>query len=249
VALGLFFVMLVVLEVGRRYGLRRQAADAAGAKIGTAAVEGSVFALLGLLVAFTFNSAADRFDARRRLILEEANAVGTAWLRLDLLPAEDQTALRNLFRDYLDSRLRTYKHLPDFAAARREVKESARLQAHIWDRAKAAALRDARPQVATLVLPALNEMFDISTARLAALKTHLPGLILVSLMVVAVFSALLAGYSMTSRKTRNWLHMVLFAGIISLAVYVILDLEYPRAGLIQLEAADEVLLDLRQSLE
>ena len=85
--LSLLFGMLLCLEVGRRIGLRRRAKAAGGAVAGSGAMEGAVFALLGLLVAFSFSGAATRFDARRQLIVEETNAVGTAYLRLDLLPS------------------------------------------------------------------------------------------------------------------------------------------------------------------
>src|SRR5262245_47987101 len=90
---GLFLGMVLLLEVGRRLGQRRQSLDAEGGRAGLGAVEGAVFALMGLLIAFTFSGAAARFDSRRQLIVDEANAIGTAWLRLDLLPASAQPAL------------------------------------------------------------------------------------------------------------------------------------------------------------
>jgi hypothetical protein len=105
VALGLFVGMLLFLEIGRRFGSRRLKEDAGGTGEGVTTVDGAVFALLGLLIAFTFSGASARFDHRRELIVEEANAVGTAYLRLDLLPAAAQPPLRESFRRYLDSRL------------------------------------------------------------------------------------------------------------------------------------------------
>src|SRR6202012_1664566 len=107
ISLGLFAGTLVLMECGRRVGVqvRRRAGDA---DISFAALEAAAFALMGLLIAFTFSSAATRYDARRRLVVEEANAIGTAWLRLDLLPAARQPALRDGFRSYLDSRLAYY---------------------------------------------------------------------------------------------------------------------------------------------
>ena len=101
-------------------------------------MDGAVFALLGLLVAFTFSGAASRFDARRHLIVEETNAIGTAYLRLDLLPASAQPALRDLFRRYLDSRLEVYRKLPDLDAAKAELARSTQLQGEIWSQAVAA---------------------------------------------------------------------------------------------------------------
>src|SRR6185436_12430539 len=120
--------MVGFLEIGRRIGIRRVAVDAEGVREGAGAVEGAVFGLLGLLLAFTFSGAASRFDERRHLIVEEANAIGTAYLRLDLLPAEEQPPLRDLFRSYLDSRLAAYRKLPDIKAAMTELNHSAQLQ-------------------------------------------------------------------------------------------------------------------------
>ena len=98
----LFPLTLVFLEIGRRFGRRRLAEDPEGARAGASAVEGAVFALFGLPIAFTFTGAAARFEARRNLIVDHTNAIGTAWLRLDLLPAEVQPALRQDFRLYVD---------------------------------------------------------------------------------------------------------------------------------------------------
>src|SRR5216117_2664330 len=109
---SLFLSMLLCLEIGRRLGIRRLARDPEGAMAGLGAVEGAVFGLYGLLIAFTFSGAPARLDTRRQLIAEEANAIGTAYLRLDLLPTDSQPALRALFRNYLDSRLEIFRRLP-----------------------------------------------------------------------------------------------------------------------------------------
>src|SRR5262245_16132661 len=91
---SLFIGMLLLLETGRRLSLRQLAQEGAAERAGFGVIEGAVFALLGLLIAFTFSGAAARFDTRRQLVVEEANAIGTAYLRLDLLPATAQPQLR-----------------------------------------------------------------------------------------------------------------------------------------------------------
>ena len=101
--LGLFLGMLLFLEVGRRLGLRRRAPAAEGTAAEGRVVEGAVFGLLGLLVAFTFSGAAARFDTRRQLIVEETNAIGTAYLRLDLLPTAFQKRFQVLYCPLLAS--------------------------------------------------------------------------------------------------------------------------------------------------
>ena len=126
-ALGLFVGILAFLELGRRLGKRHLSLDPEGARTGTGAVEGAVFALVGLLIAFTFSGAASRFDARRDLIVQETNAIGTAWLRLDLLPDTVKPAMQGLFRRYLDARIETYRRIPDLPAATQAMNEASRL--------------------------------------------------------------------------------------------------------------------------
>jgi hypothetical protein len=246
-AAGLFVGMLILIELGRRLGRHRQRRDDEAARAGLAAVEGAVFALLGLLIAFTFSSAASRFDIRRDLIVQEANAIGTAWLRLDLLPADAQPELRDLFRRYLDLRLAIYAKLPDLAAAYADLAKANALQGEIWNRAVAACQESPNPMKAQLI-PALNEMFDLATTRTMAAKAHLPNLIFAMLGILALMSALLAGYGMAGGKTRSRIHIIGFALVMATTVYVILDLEFPRFGFLRVDSFDQVLVELRQSM-
>jgi hypothetical protein len=246
---GLFFGMLILLETGRRIGVRRLAEDAKGARAGLGVVDGALFSLLGLLVAFTFSSAAARFEARRQLIVMEANDIGTAYLRLDLLPAGAQPALRDLFRRYVDSRLEAYRKMPDLAAAREELARATTLQGEIWAQAVAACRDGGGSQATMLLLPALNAMFDITTTRTAAGQMHQPVIIFFMLGLLALVGSLLAGYGMAGGRTRSWIHILGFAAAMTISVYVILDLEYPRLGFIRVDAMDQVLVEVRQSMK
>ena len=227
-ALGLFLSMLLFLEVGWRVGIRRRAKDAEGAAAGVGAVEGAIFALLGLLIAFTFSGASARFDTRRQLIVEETNDIGTAYLRFDLLSADVRPVLQERFRHYVDARLAVYRKLPDMAAAKEELAKATKLQGEIWSQAVAACREAPTPQATMLLLPALNAMIDITTTRTMAAQMHPPAIIFVMLFGLGLASALLAGYGMASATSRSWLHMLGFAAAMAVAVYVILDLEYPR---------------------
>ena len=248
-AVALFLGMLLLLEVGRRIGIRRQAHDTEGARAGLGAIEGAIFALLGLLIAFTFSGAAARFDTRRQLIVEETNAIGTAYLRLDLLPAASQPALREGFRQYVDSRLSVYAKLPDIEAAKAELARSNELQSGLWKRAVAACRESESPAAGMLLLPAMNQMIDITTTRTTAAQMHPPLAIFGMLGALALAGALLAGYGMAGGKSRSWIHIVAFAAIMALTVFVILDIEYPRLGLIRVDAFDQALIDLRASMK
>ena len=121
IAIALFFGILAAIVAGRWIGRRAIAHYGSARAPSVGSMEAAVFALMGLLIAFTFSGALDRFDKRRAQIVEEANAVGTAWLRLDLLPAPAQPDIRQSFRDYVDSRIATYRRLPDLKAAQAEV--------------------------------------------------------------------------------------------------------------------------------
>jgi hypothetical protein len=248
IALGLFVAMLLLLEAGRRWGIRRRRQDPESIGGGQGAVEGAVYGLLGLLIAFTFSAAAARFEARRALVVQEANTIGTAWLRLDLLPAEAQPPLRDLFRRYLDSRLAFYRKLPDLPAATVELGRSAGFQGEIWTQAVTACRELGNPAVTLLVLPALNEMIDITTTRTWAARNHSPLIIFVTLGMFALAGSLLAGFAMSEGKGRSWLHVIGFAALMAATLYVIVDFEYPRIGLIRLDEGDQVLVDLRQSM-
>src|SRR5512134_2321727 len=138
-AVGLFLSMLILSDVGRRIGMRRLAQDPEGAEVGVGVVDGAIFALLGLLIAFTFSGAASRFDTRRQLIVEETNDIGTAYLRLDLLPADAQAALRESFRRYVEARLEYYRSLPDNVVAEQARAKATKLHEEIWRQAVAAS--------------------------------------------------------------------------------------------------------------
>jgi hypothetical protein len=249
-ALGLFLGMLVLLEVGRRIGMRQLAADPQGAEAGVGTVQGAVFALLGLLIAFTFSGAASRFDMRRQLVVDETNDIGTAYLRLDLLPVEAQPELREKFRNYVDARLAIYRKLPDMAAAQDEMVKANRLQGEIWRQSVAASKgQSASAAAPLLLLPALNAMIDITTTRTMAAQIHPPMIIFALLFGLALVSSLLVGYGMAGSNARNWLHMLGLAFVMAVSVYVILDIEYPRLGFIRVDDFDRALVDLRAEMK
>ena len=235
----LFLSMLGLVELGRRIGRGRTFES-------MSTIETSVFGLMGLLIAFTFGSAAVRFETRRTLVVEEANDIGTAYLRLDLLPPAAQPPLREAFRKYVDTRLDIYGHLPDLDAARAELDRMTQLQMDIWNGAVAASA-DSPLSTRMLLLPALNDMIDITTTRTTAIRTHTPEIIFVMLAITMLASALLAGMDM-SRSGLSWPHVVAFAAVLTIAFYVILDLEYPRVGLIRIDWMDRVLADVRASM-
>jgi len=242
-AVVMVVAMLLALEVGRQIGRRRLARDHKHANAGVSAVEAAVFGLLGLMLAFTFSGAWQRFDNRRELILQEANAIGTAWLRLDLLPDREARILRGEFRAYLDRRI-----IEGQEGAMSPSADLQAAQARIWQRAVAQSKAASDVRVASVLLPALNEMFDRATSRYVAAQTHPPRIVFVVLISLALAAAALAGYGMAASERRSWLHIVVFTGSLLASIYVSLEMEYPRAGLIRVDSYDRVLVELRAGM-
>ncbi|MGO4221203.1 hypothetical protein AB4Y64_05035 [Lysobacter sp. TAF61] len=248
-SLGLFAGILLFVELGRRVGIAHLAREGRGLTKGAEAAEGAVFGLLALLIAFTFFGAASRFDDRRRLVADEANAIGTAYLRLDLLPADAQPELRALFRRYLEARLVTYRNVEDRVATAARLGSDAALQRQIWLKAVSACKRVETPGPAmTLMVTSLTEMFDITDTRVAATRNHPPRVVYWLLGSLCLIAGLLVGYATSRNPDRSWLHMFVFATILSLTVYVTIEIEYPRMGLIRVDSADQALVDLRDQL-
>ena len=249
-AFVVFFGILGFLAIGRRIGQRTIAREGVVGLTSAGSLETAVFAILGLLIAFAFAGALSRFDLRRSQIVDEANAIGTAYLRIDLLPSSAQAPLRETFRNYVDARIATYKKLPDLKAARSELARSQQLQADIWTQAVAATrLPESRPGAEVLMMPALNQMFDITTVRLMAAQMHPPNIIFYMLVGLALASALLAGYQSAGGKAYDWVHQIGFAGIVAFTVFVILDIEFPRLGFVRLDATDQLLVTVREGMK
>jgi hypothetical protein len=248
-ALLLLIGMLILLETGRRLGIRRRGQDTDRDRTNQSTIEGALFAVFGLLMALTLTGAASRFNEKRMLIAEEGTDISTAYLRLELLPKDQRPALQELFRRYVDSRLQTYRKLPDTQAAAAEMAKSEQLQRDIWTDAIAASeLPGAHRDAGKLLLPALNNMFDISTIRTMSLQIHPPTIVYALLFAVALLCALLAGYRMAGSQYRSWLHILAFTFITVVVVYVIVDLDYLREGLIRLQTADQLLIQVRKAM-
>jgi hypothetical protein len=211
-AVALSAGILVLLEIGRRIGVRQLAEEGESASKGLGAIEGAIFGLLGLILAFSLSGALTRFDARRHLVVEEANDIGTAWLRIALLPADAQPHMRDLFRRYLDSRIEVYRKVPQMAAVKAELARAANLQSEIWALAVTSSREGGTVQAPMLLLPALNAMFDITTTRTEAARAHPPLMIFAMLGALTLACSLFARYDM---GIRRWTSCILLAVLIA----------------------------------
>jgi hypothetical protein len=246
---GLFCAMVAASVAGHRLAVARLRRSDATDAPGTSAIDAAVLGLLGLLVAFWFSSAGTRLDVRRSLIVEEANAIGTAWLRLDLLPDDVRGRVRDSFRSYVDVRLAQAPGRPSATPPRQFDDQLAAHRREIWGRAVEAAPRCLTPQGHAILIESLNGMFDAGTRHQAFTNAHTPTAILALLVIVAACSAALAGHDMGGRRTFDWLHVVVFAGVVAITIWVIYDLEMPRYGLIRVDTFDQTIRDVRADFD
>jgi hypothetical protein len=242
---GWLFVLGVTLTahaVGYYAGRRRLARKESSPEIG--AVQGALLGLLGLMLAFSFGSAAERFVARRDLILSEVNAIGTAYLRADLLPSPHAEALRSALTKYVDVRVAFFEAGVDETGVRAAMTRSEHLHVAMWS-AGIAGVREV-PTAGVIVLPALNEVIDLHTSRVDGLRRHLPRAVVVMLLVIATMAVSSIGYGSGFSGAPYLTGSVAFVVATVAVLGLTLDLDYPRAGLVRVEQT--TMLELQQSL-
>lgn len=230
----LLFCLLIAAELGFRLGrwiARRTKSDFS--ELGV--LQGGVLGLLALLLGFTFSMSMTRYERRKNLVIEEANAVGTARLRARTLPPALAAGADKLYARYEEERLSFYASESDVAAAPPEREaEIARLQRDMWARGEAAA-KASRDPVTALYLAAVNDVLDLHAERLYAKNDHVPEPVLVLLACVAALSVLLVGYGYGLSGRRQGLPLFLACFIVSIVVVLIMDLDRPDRGRITIE--------------
>lgn len=245
----LFFGILVCFHTARIWGNKEMLKTGSEGN-DSAILTGVVFSLLGLMISFSFAGAYGRYEARRQVILQESNAIGTAYLRVDLLPEQSQPAIRALFKQYAQTRADFYQALrntsPEPALA--SYSKAVELQNAIWTASVQASgeAKDTAPRM--LLIPALNEMIDIVSTRNLAVQTHPPALVSAALSLLALLSAWFAGYDARKAKRPLIYYSIAFAFAISFMMYVILDLEFPSYGFVNLSDANALLVDVAKSM-
>lgn len=244
--LALFAGMAGLYAAGHGLALRREKLGMSREADGLTGA--ALFALFGLLLAFSLSGSIGRLEARRQLIVNEVNAIGTAYLRLDLLPAESREALRADFRAYCTVRRDAYVTLPTAEARASTDQQTAELQQRIWQRSLAASADEQFLPARILLVPALNQMIDITAARWIAARTHVPLIVIAAIFVVGLFCAWLAGYSIREVKKFGMVNMLSLAGVTALIIYVMLEIEFPRLGLVNLDDYNAMFDVLAQSM-
>jgi hypothetical protein len=254
VTAGFFISSLVLLNYGRQLGLRYLQKEGTNSMSGLPTVEGAVFALVGLLLAFTISGGLQRFDERRELVVKEATAIGTAYDRLDLFEAEAGD-LQTKLKDYTKARIDLYRMPRDFSLWQRtevwspeQLAKILELKYRLWKATVEACPQSNFRPACSLALTALASVFEVARLRAGAIEKHPPQIVYFMLFALGLGGSLLAGFGMAAAAARSWIHMVIFAATLAITLYVVTDMEFPRHGLIRIDSFDHFLVEAYEQM-
>jgi uncharacterized membrane protein YraQ (UPF0718 family) len=230
--------VLVSLEVGYRLSRR------AGAPAVAEALSASVVGLSTLLLAFTYSLSQARFDERRLLVVKEANAIGTLYLRAGFLPAQGRDDLRGLLRQYLAVHIESAEASGDAERLEQVFQENGRLQERLWEVLQS-QVDTMNPSVLLLTATALNAVIDVSAERVAEWQTRIPAVVLVLLIAAILINGLLVGYRPATSR-RSPLHWGMYTVLMVMVMGTLLDMNRPTTGFIRTSV--QPLVDLQDSL-
>jgi hypothetical protein len=234
---------IIAVEAGTRLAkvvLRRQEKEPEG-PLGS--LVNSVLGLLALILAFAFGMTAARFDARKQLVLEEANATRSCYLRAGLLPENQKLEIRRLLRDYVEIRLNgTMANVAEI------LQQSAELQDRLWIQGESLVKADMDSELRTLFLGSLNQVFEINESRkTVGLLYRIPGTIWLSLYALTLLSMLAIGYQIGMSGARRLSGMPVMAGAFSLVIVMIADID--RAGHGKFQVSQQPVADVQQMMQ
>lgn len=243
----LFASMLLAIEAGYRLGNRNGRGTSEPSRAHLNALQASLLGILALLLGFTFSLSLQRFDSRSTAVVNEANAIGTAYLRAQLLPAPIRAETRQALRAYLDLRVRAGS-IPLTQPAQRQalLVQTERGLDGLWGLGRRAVELDPGPVVSGLFIQSLNELIDAYGGRNAALERHVPELVLFLLYGAFLMTGCIIGYNTGITGQRASFVTYIMVALIVLLVFIIIDLDRPRRGII--EVSQHPLTSLQHSI-
>lgn len=246
IALCLLVAMLLAHELAFRRARRTRAASPEAGDEATTGLESAISLLLGLLLAFSFSMAAGRYEQRQDLVVAEANAIGTAWLRCDLLEPGAAQACRDGLREYTTLRLAIFEAPDEPGALADLVGRSQRSLDALWRTVSAAAVAAPSPN-SSLVVQAMNEVIDHHGERIAAYRRHVPDEVILMLLGLCLAWAAFTGHAQGWAGRRYRVGWPVFAVLVALVIFITFDFDRQKRGFIRLDATQS-LYDLRDSM-
>ncbi len=236
------------LELGRWWGRKQLAKNQSVGKEWIGIVDGPILAVYGLLLAFAFSGAMHRHDERKKIIVEEANALARGYFQVDLMPSAEQPQLRALMKDYLRARLNCYRLRSDLAAFQQETLHSYQIQDQLWKSVIKATNSNVDRRAALMILSTLSELRSLTTSRKVLTSFHPPTIIMLFLLTLSLVASFLLGYQISMLKKKSWPHIFLFLGFVAFTNYLIIDLEYPKVGWIQIDDSEIMIRDIIENI-
>ena len=243
---GLLVLMFLANEIGYRLGLRHSSTESDNSKAVSNTLKASIFGFVAFLLAFSFSITTSRHDARRKVVLDEANAIGTCYLRANLLEEPFRTNLRKVLREMTDLRIRYFELGDDRTVAKQLSEELTGLTDKLWRGIEAAFGTNAARVHSSQIIPSANEVIDLNTTREWAVHSRLQPPVLVLLMVSVLVSNLLLGHSSGQVQGRHTGLWISFNVLLALVLFVVLDYDRPRRGFIQVDHSP--MTQLRESI-
>ena len=243
VAVILFLLLIVFFIFGYRLRIRTLRRSENKIIEDLSAINGTLLGLLALLLAFTFGMSNSRYDTRRQLVIEEANAIGTVILRTDVYPDSVRILFRSQLKDYVEARIAFYEAGMDVQKIVERFYQADAISKKIWSMTAAYAKIDPTTTRTSELIPALNAMIDVTTTRRAAGEATIPDSIMYFLFILCLCSAFLLGYD--HKNKFDWIIVIGFSLMLSSTVFTIMDLDRPRSGLIDLDIPNEKIVELR----
>jgi hypothetical protein len=241
----LFMLMLVFNALGFKFRQHHLKKGVINEALNLGTIEGSLLGLIALFLAFTFNMAANRYDERRKVIVEEANDIGTAILRADLYPEPTRSKLRVDFKHYVEARIAYYQAGIDADKIETATKNTNFYSDRLWKQVTESAQKPENVLRSQMMVPAMNTMIDVVTTRAAIKDATVPESIIWLLFTLILSSAFVIGYCNAPHR-MNRLLVIIFSIMIALTVFLILDLDRPSRGLINVEQSEQAIVALRK---
>lgn len=235
--------ILASIELGYWLGKRWQRSAPGEKEGGVGALAGATLGLLAFLLAFTVSIALNRYDTRRQLVVSEANAIGTTYLRAGYLDEPHRQEVQDLLRAYANLRVAAVglSDLTEVAAKSEEIHTA------LWGHAETLARAQPESEMIGLFIVSLNDLIDLHTIRATAVTTQLPSSLLVLLYVVTFLAMVLVGMQSSFGSRQNVLALVLLALVFAAVMLLVVDLNRSQEGV--LNVSQQAMIDLQRQLQ
>lgn len=241
----LLIILMAAVYIGRAFGKWQKKRHPTHKLEIVSVAESSVFALLALLIAFTFSGAFDRFEIRKVQILEQANAFDQAMYHVDLIQQQYRSTLRQDIVKYMNLHLDAYHDIPDMELVREDLDRALKTEQAMWHTAVIAAEATPNSEMAQTFINSMSNLIEHAHTGINMTKMHAPAIIFFLMIGLASLGAFLIGFDSIETKHKHPIHVSFYVILTAVTIYIIINLEYPRVGFIRTSSFDQAIIDVR----